>query len=133
MAEKLEYKQLFAGEVHGMTRVPVADGTYKRGQVIELVVTDSGTVAESSATISTTVAERYAKPTSADLGIKNDYVICDEDVVATGSTGTVAAFKYGYFNNELVTIDEAGATNVTAKGINVLRTKGIFLENVSKA
>ena len=126
--ETLEYKQLFAGEVHGMTRVPVADGTYKRGQVLELVATE--TVA--STDVTTTLADRYSKPTSADLAIKNDYVIIDEDVTATGSTGTAAAFKFGYFNKDLVTTDGA-STKISAKGINVLRSKGIFLEEVSKA
>lgn len=119
MAEKLEYKQLFAGEVHGMIRVPVADGTYKRGQVLECVVSEG------------TPATTYGKAAS-ELTAVNDYLICDEDVVASGSKGTVAAFKFGYFNKELVTTD-GNTTKVTETGINVLRTKGIFLENVAKA
>lgn len=126
--ETLEYKQLFAGDVWGMTRVPVANGTYKRGQVLELVATE----AVASTNVTTTLAERYSKPTSADLAIKNDYVIIDEDVTASGNTGTAAAFKFGYFNKDLVTTDGT-STAVSTKGINVLRAKGIFLETVSKA
>ena len=124
--ETLDYKQLFAGEVHGMTSVPVPAGTYKVGQVLELVVTEA--VAESALT--TTPATQYKAPTSADLSIKNDYVICNEDVTLTGA-GVVPAFKFGYFNKALVTYN--GTAGVSEKGELVLKTKGIFLENVSEA
>lgn len=118
--EKLEHKQLFAGEVSGMIRVSVADGTYRRGQVLECVVTDG------------TPATTYGKA-AGELKTTNDYVICNEDFVATGGTETVSAIKYGYFNKELVSTDELGETVVTETGIDVLRTNGIFLEDVKKA
>lgn len=121
--ETLEYKQLFAGEVHGMTRVAVGAGTYYRGQVLELKVTE----ASSDSAVTTTVATQYTAPTSADLSIKSEYVICDEDVKLTGA-GTVPAFRFGYFNKDLVTYN--GTAAVSAKGEQVLQAKGIFLEQV---
>lgn len=124
--ETLEYKQLFAGEVHGMTRVPVGTGTYYRGQVLELVVSE----AVATSNVTTTPATTYTAPTSADLAIKNDYVICDEDVTLSGS-GTVPVFKFGHFRKDLVTYN--GTANVSEKGELVLKTKGIFLEDVTKA
>lgn len=124
--ETLEYKQLFAGEVHGMTRVAVGAGTYYRGQVLELKVTE----AVASTDVTTTPATQYAAPTSEDLAIKNEYVICDEDVTLSGA-GTVPSFRFGYFNKDLVTYN--GTAQVSDKGIQVLQTKGIFLEDVVKA
>lgn len=126
MADTLKHEQLFAGEVHGMTRVAVGAGTYKRGQVLELVVTE----AVASTDVTTTPATKYTAPTSADLAIKNEYVICDEEVTLDGD-GTVPAFRFGYFRKDLVTYN--GTANVSAKGEQVLQTKGIFLESVSKA
>lgn len=102
------YNQIHAGECPYITRVKVAAGEYKRGDLLECVVTTG------------TPASTYKKPTAAAT-MANLYVICSEDVKATANQ-EVVVFPEGYFNENKINVAGALATNK-----EILKTKNIYL------
>ena len=112
VTEAMNFDQLFAGEVPYIVKVKVAKASYKRGELLECVVSDGA------------MAATYGKPT-AKASINNAYVICAEDVEAEAND-VVVAYKEGYFNANKVTL----ATSTTvADNVDVLNAKNIFLLN----
>lgn len=106
--ETFEYGKLAAGKINYITRVNASTGTYAEGDILE-----------------TTDGLTYAKATAVTIG--NHYVVCAEDVTLSG-TGEVVAYKGGYFNKHIVRVNDAEAS---ANDIAILKTKDIFLEDVS--
>lgn len=123
MAEKMSFSQIFAGEVNYITRVKVAAGTYKRGDLLECAVTN--TVAETSATA--TLAATFGQCATKSTAVYgNEYVVCAEDKTLSAA-GEVVVYKEGYFNKALIML-KGGAANDNS--VAILKTKNIFLETV---
>lgn len=107
--ETMEYGKLLAGEAFFITRVNVAAGEYKAG---ELLTTADG--------------KTWTKAEAVEIG--GHYAVVANDTTLTDA-GEVVCYKEGYFNEHIFTV--AGA-KATADMVEVLKTKNIFVTTVAK-
>lgn len=110
--DKFEYSQLFAGEVDHIVRVPVANATINRGDVLVGAVTGG------------VVADSFAKATE-DAKVGNIYVVAADNV--KDYTGDVVAYAGGCFDSAQIKINDAEITDASklalmASNIYVLTT-----------
>ena len=105
---RFDYGKLAAGKIDYTFRVKAAADTYAAGTILE-----------------TTDGLTYAKATAVAIG--KHYVVCAEDVTLSGE-GEIVVHKGGYFNKNIVTVNDAEAS---AEAIEILKTQNIFVEDVS--
>lgn len=120
--EAFNYDGLLAGEAGIAVSIPVAvSQTIKRGDLLELAVTET----VSGAAVTRTLGTTFAKP-SAAADIKNIYVIAAEDITtsAADSGKSISAYAGGIFNENKVVF---GGSSTAAQNKIVLLAKGIFL------
>ena len=110
---EMKFNQIFAGEVNYVVNVAVEAGEYKRGDLLECVVTGSS------------VADTYGQCATAGTAVMaNDYVVCAEDKKFE-EEASVVAYKEGFFDKGLIKLNGEVAN---AGAVNILKTKNIFLE-----
>lgn len=110
---EMKFKQIFAGEVNYITRVVVPAGEYKRGDLLECVVTSGA------------MADTYGQcATAGTAKMDNVYVVCADDVKLE-ATGEVVAYKEGHFDKGLIMLK---GTEANEASVEILKAKNIFLE-----
>lgn len=109
MSETMSYDALFAGEVLITTAVPVATGTYARGDLLECTVTSG------------VPAATFHKATAAAVA-GNIYMIAAEAKILDAA-GTIDAYGAGYYDIAEVAIVGDATTNKL-----VLLSQGIVLK-----
>lgn len=109
-AVEFKYGKLIAGEVNYIHRVTAGAGTYKEGDVLE-----------------TTDGLTYAKAT-ADAALNKEYAVVAQSVTLDAQ-GEVVCYKEGYFNKNVVKINDTTASD---NSIEILKTKRIFVTTVKE-
>lgn len=109
MRVAFEYGKLAAGKIDYTFRVTASAGTYAVGDILE-----------------TADGLTYAKATAVD--ISKHYVVCSEDVTLSAD-GEIVAYKGGYFNKNIVKVNDAEASK---NDIEILKTQNIFVEDVAE-
>lgn len=119
-AEIFKYGKVIAGKVNYILRVPVAEGTYTEGQLIQ--TTNGATFTLASA-----------------VSFANTYFVVAGDMTLDAA-GEIVVYAGGYFNANIVTKQQTTGespnqvtTNVALSDadIEILKTKNIFIENVA--
>lgn len=110
MSEVMRYDALHAGEVYVNTTVPLAKGTYVRGDLLECTVTDG------------VPAATFHKATAAATA-ENIYLIAAEGKTLA-EAGTISAYGAGYYDIANVGIVGDATTNKI-----VLLAQGIVLRD----
>lgn len=115
MREEMKFEQIFAGEVHYITRVKVAAGEYKRGDLLECVVTSGA------------MASTYGQcATASTVKMDNVYVVCANNCTAEAND-EVVVYREGFFNKALIMLKGKEANDAA---VEILKAKNIFLETV---
>lgn len=109
-AEEFKYGKLVAGEVNYIHRVKAGAGTYNVGDVLE-----------------TSDGLKYAKATT-DASLTKEYAVVAE-AVTLEADGEVVCYKEGYFNKNVVKINNATASD---NSIEILKTKRVFITTVKE-